>query len=243
MGGEVGGDHIGVCLGEVGLGVGVHRPSAHVGQSLGQLLIGDIPVQIDRDVIQPLHRAVHQSIDIVISALSVLHQIQDVLLGGARLGDSIGLLEDRVSGCGDGSQILGLDAGDDSLQMLEVYEFVRVVSHINSSRHFELCLLCLGLEHLVEGGAGRLTIHWSHPLSVPELPASLLVTVNLFTAYSPKTSSKTSSTSWSVATLSEEPPLSVPLSVPPELSGLVSDPLPLPAPVESKISSSTSSTS
>ena len=79
---------------------------------------------------QQFHRAVYQSVDVVVAGLGVLNKVQDILLCLLRGRDGFSLLERSVTRLGDSRQILFLDTGSRVFQSLKACEFRGVVCHL-----------------------------------------------------------------------------------------------------------------
>ena len=123
-------DDAAVRCGQVGLRALIECAAAQTSQSRCQLFVGHATVEIDRGVIQQFHRAVYQSVDVVVACLCVLNKVQDILLCLLRGRDSFGFLERSVTRLGDGRQILFLDTGSRVFQSLKACEFRGVVCHL-----------------------------------------------------------------------------------------------------------------
>ena len=97
------GDHIGISGGKVGLGAGIYGAGTQLFKGLSQFLLGDIVIESDGRIVDQLHNAIHQGVDVIVLRLCVLDQIQDVLLRRSRFRHGIRLLEPGVTCLGDGS--------------------------------------------------------------------------------------------------------------------------------------------
>ena len=123
-------DDAAVGCGQVRLRALIESAAAQPRQGRGQLLVGDIAVEVNRGVVQPLYGAIHQSVDVVEAGLGVFHEVQDVLLRFLRSRYGFGLLERSVTSLGDSRQILLLDTGRRVFKSLKACEFRGVVCHL-----------------------------------------------------------------------------------------------------------------
>ena len=87
-------------------------------------------VEVNRGVVQPLHSAIDENVDVVMAGFLVLHEIHHVFFGFVYGRNRCRLLHDCVLRLRDSRQILLLDTGCRVFKSLKACEFRGVVCHL-----------------------------------------------------------------------------------------------------------------